>query len=186
MPEEVALEDVMRDIKKYAKEIREGKIFVYPTDTIYGIGGNANLKDVCEKIYKIKSRPKDKPLSVIAPSEEWIMENFDVSKYILRLYFPGPYTLLLKKKNKDFLSHASTSLYVGVRIPDHPITILVNHAGVPLITTSANLSGYPPVSRYEDLDERITMHADYIIKGKCKFGKPSTIINPYTEEIIRK
>ncbi len=185
MVKRISLDEMINDIEKYAKELRKGKIFIYPTDTVYGIGGNPYKKDVVEKIYKIKRRDKSKPLSVIAPSEEWIVEHFDISKVVLKIYFPGPYTLLLKKKDPDFLSNASTSSYVGVRIPDHPITLLVNKAEVPLITTSANLSGEKPPSSVDEIDEYLISEVDYLIIGKCTLGKPSTVINPYTGDKLR-
>ena len=81
---------------KYVDEILNGKIFVYPTDTIYGLGCNALDGASVNKIKKMKGRDKDKPISVIAPSIDWIRENCIVD-FDLHKYLPGPYTLILKK-----------------------------------------------------------------------------------------
>ena len=179
------MKEVLDKIEEYAELLREGTIFVYPTDTVYGVGGNAYLKEVCERVYSIKERAREKPLSVIAPSYEWILEYFEIDKSTLRLYLPGPYTLLLRKKDANFLKYTSFTDVVGVRIPDHEITLLVHKADVPLITTSANISNEPPAKSFEELDERITSRADIVIKGKCYLGRASTVIDPYTQKVYR-
>ena len=73
-------------------------IFIYPTDTIYGIGCNAEESKLVEKIREIKNRDK-KPFSIIAPSIKWILENCETTEKEISKYLPGPYTLILKKKN---------------------------------------------------------------------------------------
>ena len=98
------------------KEIIEGKIFIYPTDTIYGIGCNALNKKSVNKIKKLKGRDKDKPLSIIAPSKKWIKENCIIDVDLIK-YLPGPYTIVLKKKDSNFLKHVSNTSTIGIRIP---------------------------------------------------------------------
>lgn len=165
----------MKPIKNLNSEIQKGKIFIYPTDTIYGVGCNALNKEAVEKIKQIKQRDKDKPLSVIAPSIEWINENLivdiDLSKYL-----PGPYTIILKKKNPDFLSHVSNKESLGVRIPDHEFTKKIQEANLPFITTSVNLSGEPFVTKVSDINPDILEEVDHIIDYGELNGKPSTII----------
>jgi L-threonylcarbamoyladenylate synthase len=160
------------------KEILAGKIFIYPTDTIYGLGCNAENKEAVEKIKQIKGRDKDKPLSIIAPSIKWIKDNLVVD---LRLedHLPGPYTIILKKKNPTFLSHVSSNDAIGVRIPNHELTKEIQKALVPFITTSVNLSGEPPLIKLEDLNQEIASVVDYIIEAENEAelsGKPSTLI----------
>ena len=89
-------------------QIKQGKLFIYPTDTIYGIGCDATNKTAVAKIKKLKARDKDKPLSIIAPSKAWIKEKCIVDTDLDK-YLPGPYTLLLEKKDKNFLSHVSNN-----------------------------------------------------------------------------
>src|SRR3989338_11323139 len=102
------------DESKIINQIKKGKLFIYPTDTIYGLGCNAENKESVNKIKEIKKRDKDKPLSIIAPSFTWINKNLiidtDLSKYL-----PGPYTIILKKKVTEFLSHVSSKDSLGIR-----------------------------------------------------------------------
>jgi L-threonylcarbamoyladenylate synthase len=157
------------------KEIKKGKIFIYPTDTIYGIGCDAtNLKSV-ERIKRIKKRDKDKPLSVIASSLEWIKENLVFDSKLTK-YLPGPYTLILKKKNKNFLKHVSSTGFLGVRIPDNKITRIIQASGVPFITTSVNLSGEKPVESISEIKQEIMDKVDLIINTGKLSGRPSTLI----------
>lgn len=162
-----------QDLKE---EILKGKIFIYPTDTIYGLGCDATNISAVNKIKNIKGRDKDKPLSIIAPSINWIKENLIID-VDLEKYLPGAYTLILKKKNKDFLSHVSSSDSIGVRIPDHPFTKEIQKSQVPFITTSVNLSGEPFLVDLNDLNKEISEKVDYLIISETILsGKPSTLI----------
>ena len=156
------------------KEIFEGKIFVYPTDTVYGLGCNALDEKAVNKIREIKKRDS-KPFSVIAPSLEWIRKNLVVDVE-LEKYFPGPFTLILKKKNASFLSHASPIDTLGVRIPDNEFTKKIQKTGFPFITTSVNLSGKPPANKIEEIPDEIIFQADFVINSGSLSGKPSTLI----------
>lgn len=165
----------MKSIKNLNKEIQKGKLFIYPTDTIYGLGCNAENKESVEKIKTIKQRDKDKPLSVIAPSIEWIDENLIVD-VDLNKYLPGPYTIILKKKNSKFLEWVSNKESLGVRIPAHEFTRKIQEANLPFITTSVNLSGEPFITRISDINPDILEEVDHIIDYGELNGKPSTII----------
>ncbi|HUS50914.1 MAG TPA: L-threonylcarbamoyladenylate synthase [Candidatus Paceibacterota bacterium] len=162
------------------QDILEGKIFIYPTDTIYGIGCNALDKKAVEKIKNIKARDKDKPLSIIAPSIDWIKENLIVpTDFDLKKYLPGAYTIILKKKNPGFLKLVSSGNSLGIRIPDCDFTKIIQKSGVPFITTSVNLSGEPFALRLNDLKQEIKKQVDVIIKSENEdkmIGKPSTLI----------
>ena len=162
--------------KQIIKFIKQGKIFIYPTDTVYGIGCDALNKRAVERVKKIKGREKAKPLSVIAPSKTWIFKNLEAKREIINKYFPGRYTLILKKKSPRFLSYVSSSDFLGVRIPKHKFTRLIKKASVPFITTSTNLSGEKPASSLKDIDKKILKKVDVVINGGKLHGKPSTII----------
>tara|TARA_Y100000310_G_scaffold338641_1_gene428856 strand:- start:8412 stop:9026 length:615 start_codon:yes stop_codon:yes gene_type:complete len=195
---------------KICDEILDGKIFIYPTDTVYGLGCNAEDAGAVEKIKEIKGRDKGKPLSVIAPSVEWIYEHcvIDVgdsgsdsrpnlvlkhsspplrkrennsspeSSNILEKYLPGSYTLILKKKDKDFLSWVALGDSLGVRIPDCGFSKEVAKAGVPFITTSVNLSGEKPAVLLSDISEEIKNKVDVVIEAKegALSGRPSSLV----------
>jgi L-threonylcarbamoyladenylate synthase len=160
--------------KKLIKQILQGKIFIYPTDTIYGIGCNALNKNAVNKIRLIKQRD-DNPFSIIAPNINWIKKhliiNIDLEKYL-----PGPYTLILKKKKKDFLSHVSNTESLGIRIPDCDFTSFIQKSKTPFITTSVNISGKKPITKIKEIPKQIKDKVDIIIDIGPLTGRPSTLI----------
>ena len=153
----------------------KSEIFIYPTDTIYGIGCDALNENLVKEIREIKNRD-EKPMSVIAPSVEWVLENFEVSKKLIEKYLPGPYTLLLKKKNIDFLKGASENELVGVRIPDCSFTSVLKGLEIPIITTSVNLSGEKPANEIKEIDKNIFGKVEIIIDNGKLRGKPSILV----------
>lgn len=165
--------------------IKSGSIFIYPTDTIYGLGCNALDEKAVHKIKEIKSRDSQKPLSIIAPSKAWILENLETTQEFIDKYLPGPYTLILKKKSPSFLSHVSQSETLGIRIPKHEFTKTIQKAQVPFITTSVNLSGEKPATTIEEIKPEILEKADMIINSNHLSGTPSTIILPDGKELKR-
>lgn len=154
-------------------------IYVYPTDTIYGIGCNAEETDQVSKIRELKQRA-DMPFSVIAPSKEWIKDNCEVDEkakgWIDKL--PGPYTLILKLKNKNAVASTVNigKSTLGIRIPDNWFSMMVAQAGVPVVTTSANVAGRDFMTCPEDLDPDIKKGVDYLIDDGTINGKPSTLV----------
>ncbi len=159
-------------------------IFIYPTDTIYGIGCSATNKEAVEKIREAKQR-KSNPFSVIAPSKEWIDENLIVNEnakdWIKRL--PGPYTLVLKMKNQCVAENVSSGKdTLGVRIPDHWFSSFVAEINMPIVTTSANKSNEDFMTSLDDLDSEIKSKVDFIVYEGEKKGKPSKIID-LTDEV---
>ncbi len=161
------------------KKILLNRVIVYPTDTIYGIGCNAEKKELVARVFEIKQRDKSKPVSVIAPSKEWILKNLEVSKELVDKYLPGPYTIVAKKKTA-ILPHIDEDS-LGVRIPKHKISELVAQISAPFVTTSANLSGQPPANSVGELPKEILNQVDLVIDGGKLAGKPSTIIDVRTE-----
>jgi len=162
---------------KIIEAIKKGKIFIYPTDTIYGIGCDATNTKAVEKIKQIKQRDKEKPLSIIAPSIKWIKENLIIDENLdLKKYLPGPYTLILKKRNTNFLNHVSNTDSLGIRIPKNKFTKLIQSSGVPFITTSVNLQGETPIKSPREIPEQIKNQVDEIIDAGELIGTPSTLI----------
>lgn len=167
--------------------VDRGEIYIHPTDTIYGIGGNATESEVVIKIQEAKGR-FDKPFSVIAPSKDWIIQNCKVSKeaekWIDKL--PGPYTLILKLKNKGAIAEevAPGRDTVGVRIPKHWFSEVASSLGIPLITTSANRQGQDFMTSLENLDPSIKKKMNFAIYEDEKTGRPSRIINLAEAEVV--
>ena len=158
----------------------ENSVFIYPTDTIYGIGCNALREDLVEKIRRIKQRP-EQPFSVIAPSKKWIYENCNVPRKAIKWInkLPGPYTLILLLKNKNAVAeNVNNNLpTIGVRIPRHWFSEVVSELNIPIITTSPNITGGNFMTSLEDLDEEIKRKIDYIIYEGEKKGHPSNLID---------
>lgn len=161
-------------------EIKSGAVFIYPTDTIYGIGCDASNCEAVKKVRNIKSRFK-KPFSVIAPSKKWIEENCIIGSieqsWIDKL--PGSYTLILKLKNSNCICKETNIGMdsIGVRIPDHWISKIVEEYGRPIITTSANHVGENYMTSLEDLEDEIAKRVKFVLyEGELK-GRPSTIVD---------
>ena len=135
MEKTITLEDI--DKKTTIQQIKQGKIFIYPTDTIYGIGCDATNITSTNKIKFLKQRDKNKPLSIIAPSITWIKQNCIIPKNLkLSKYLPGPYTLILKKKNPKFLNNISITNSLGIRIPNNTFTKIIQKSKLPFINIS--------------------------------------------------
>jgi L-threonylcarbamoyladenylate synthase len=163
-------------------------IFIYPTDTIYGIGCNATDEKLVSKIRNIKK--SNQPFSVIVPNKEWIYHNCVVSQeaeeWIRKL--PGPYTLILKLKNRKAVAknaHNSngTGPTIGIRMPNHWFLGVVSQLKFPIITTSANITGHNFMTSLDDLDSNIRNTVDYVFYEGQKQGVPSTIINLSGEKV---
>lgn len=174
-------EEALQNKRKIAEEIEKGAVFIYPTDTIYGLGCDATNDSAVKRIREIKGR-ETKPFSVIAPTKEWITQNCE-AKELEKL--PGPYTLILKQKNPKAASQQTTTGLetLGVRIPKHWITEIVKELGKPIITTSVNTIGQPFATKLEELQK---FNVDFIIYEGEKKGKPSTIIDTTTGKTIER
>ncbi len=166
-------------------KIKEGAVFIYPTDTIYGIGANALNHDAVKKIRDAKNR-YEMPFSVIAPSKDWIRENCEINKRVEEWIekLPGPYTLILKLKNNDAIEQIVNAgmKTIGVRIPDHWITEISSELNLPIVTTSANITGSPFITSLDNLDVNIKSKVDFAINEGDLKGRPSTLVDLTKEE----
>lgn len=178
--------DIGTDVKKASDIIKKKGIVIYPTETVYGIGANIFSEDALKKVFVVKKRDTDKPISV-AVSDFKMMDDLayigDKERRFIDKLLPGPVTVLLRKKKKvpDVLT--SGSELVGIRYPDHEITIkLIELAGVPITSTSANISGEAPPTKVDE----IKISADYIIDGGELKGEPSTVVDLVNRRIVRK
>jgi L-threonylcarbamoyladenylate synthase len=181
-----SLMQIGKDLKKASDIIKKNGIVIYPTETVYGIGANIFSNIALEKVFKIKKRDKDKPISV-AVSDFGMMEDLvhigEKEKRFIRLFLPGPVTFVLKKKEKVPDIVTSGSELVGIRFPAHETTIkLIQLAQVPITSTSANISGEKPPERVE----QIKIAADYIVDGGDCSGEPSTVVDLVNGKILRK
>ncbi len=175
--------------KERILDFLENSVFIHPTDTIYGLGCNALREDLVEKIRKIKKRPKQ-PFSVIAPSKKWIYENCNVPRQAIKWInkLPSPFTLVLMLKNKNAIAeNVNNNLpTLGIRVPKHWFSDIVAELNIPIVTTSANITGGNFMTSLDDLEEEIKIKTDFIIYEGEKRGHPSDIIDLTKLKIIRK
>ncbi len=166
-----------------AEALKCGELVAFPTETVYGIGGNAFLKDSANKIFKAKGRPSDNPLIVhIADIEDAKKVGRDIPESFYKLaehFCPGPLTMIVKK-SKNIPNEVSAGLdTVGIRIPSNEAArYLIKKAGCPVAAPSANISGTVSATEarfvYDDFNGKIP----YIIDGgNCEIGLESTVLN---------
>ena len=170
------------------KKIRKGAVFIYPTDTIYGIGCDARNFESVKKILEIKET-REKPLSVIAPSKEWITKNCDIDDDYGKAWMkklPGAYTLILRlKNNKSVAKNVNIGVNtLGVRIPNHWISEIGKELGFPIITTSVNKADNEFMTCLEDLDEKIKEKVEFIIYEGKKSNRPSSIVDLSKDNLV--
>jgi L-threonylcarbamoyladenylate synthase len=165
--------------EKNIELIKFGAIFIYPTDTIYGIGCDARNPTAIRKIREIKKSTN--PFSAIVPSKDWIQENLVCRKSFDKWFdkLPGPYTLIMKLKNSRCVSREllAGEKTLGVRIPNNWFSGFVSEAGLPVVTTSVNVHGGKPIYSVKDIPESIKKAVDFVIDDGIIKGKPSTIVN---------
>ncbi|MBU0666563.1 MAG: L-threonylcarbamoyladenylate synthase [Nanoarchaeota archaeon] len=154
-------------------------VFIYPTDTIYGLGCDAHNSELVSRIRDLKGRYQ-RPFSIIAPSKKWILDNCEVGNdarvWVDKL--PGHYTLILKLKHETVLAKEINPGLgtVGIRIPDNWFSEVVAQLGEPIVTTSVNISGKPFMTSIDNLDESIKNGVDFIFLNGKLTGKPSTLV----------
>ena len=170
----------LKDCKKAVELITFSSVFVYPTDTLYGIGCDARSAALVNRIRQAKN-VHDAPFSVIAPSKDWIRENLEYmeefDEWLDKL--PGPYTLIMKIKNPRCVSQETTANRntLGVRIPKNWFSDIVEEAGIPIVTTSVNTHGSPPITKIADIPEIIKKSVDFAIDDGDIKGSPSTLVD---------
>ena len=168
-------------LDRIANIIKSGGIVVFPTETVYGIGADCLNEEAIKKLYRVKNRPLDNPISLLVSNVDMI-ENVvekvnDVEYKLIKAFFPGPLTLVIKKKKiiSDILTANLDN--VGIRMPNNEIAIrLIEYLKMPIATTSANISGNPSGTSVEDVIQEFGEKIDYYIDGgKSKIGEGSTV-----------
>lgn len=183
--EELSNKKVQDDIKT---TFQQGGNVVFPTETVYGIGGSALSEKGINGIYAIKGRPNDNPLIMHFSNKEDIKEYVDVKQeYVTELinaFWPGPMTLVFDKKDivPDYFTGGLQT--VGVRIPGSDVARkVIEIAEVPVCAPSANISGRPSSTLFKHVVEDFNNKVDILIDGgKSEVGLESTVID-VTKEI---
>lgn len=161
--------------------IREGGLVVFPTETVYGLGGDGTNAESAKKIYAAKGRPSDNPLiiHVASPEDaEPYAQTNDTYYKLAKAFMPGPLTVILPKKNTIPFATTGGLDTVAVRCPSHPVArALIAATGVPIAAPSANLSGKPSPTCAEHVIDDLSGRVDMILDGgSSEIGLESTIV----------
>ena len=174
----------LKNLNKAKNFLKRNEIIAVPTETVYGLAGNAYSSRAIKKIYRLKKRPKKNPLIIHYESIENLKKDVIVNIEFFKLYkkfCPGPITFILKKrKDSKICSLANANLNtVAVRFPSHKITKnLLKKLDFPLAMPSANMSaGLSPISALDVIDEFGKRVRFIIDGGKSKIGLESTVVN---------
>lgn len=173
-----------------AKLLKAGRLVAFPTETVYGLGANGLDPQAVKQIFQAKGRPRDNPLILhiaqISQLEQLVMENSKRVQELVRNFWPGPLTLVLKKKPLVPDQVTGGLETVAVRMPAHPIAReLIFAANLPVAAPSANLSGRPSPTLAKHVISDLNGRIDMIIDGgPSEKGIESTVIDLSTEQPI--
>ena len=174
----------LANIKKAIKHLNKNECVAIPTETVYGLSGNAYSNKACEKIFRLKKRPKDNPLIVHYYNNIQLRKDCNFDNRFLDLYkkfCPGPITFILSLHKDSKISKIATNKRnsLAIRFPKHPVTrALLKKLKFPLAAPSANLSSKVSAVRSIDVKEDFGNKIKYILEGgKSKIGLESTIID---------
>lgn len=161
--------------------LRSGGIVAYPTETFYGVGGDARRADAARAVFALKGRAGSEPLPLVLPDAGWLehvaVELTDLARRLAAAFWPGPLTVVVRAASwVPAEVHGGTGS-VGVRVSPHPVAAaLARGLGAPLVATSANRSGQPPARR---ADEVRAVFPDLVVVdgGQTPGGAPSTVVD---------
>ncbi|RVU54681.1 L-threonylcarbamoyladenylate synthase [Anaerosphaera multitolerans] len=170
-------------IKRISKAFKEGKLVVFPTETVYGLGANGYDKEACKSIFKAKGRPQDNPLILhiaeIAQVEELVSEIPDSAKDLMEMFWPGPLTLILKKSEKVSEVVTAGLDTVAIRMPSHKVArAILKDCMLPIAAPSANISGKPSTTSFNRVLEDLGSKVDIVVDGgRSDVGIESTVVD---------
>jgi len=158
--------------------IREGGLVAFPTETVYGIAANLTNKKTIERLYAIKKRPREKPLTIHISNMTMLINMAgavpDTARRLIDAFWPGPLTIVMRTKNGK---------KTGFRMPANKIALsLIEASNVPMVAPSANLSGSRPPRNMEEVLEEMEDMVDMIIDGgQTEVGVESTVVDITTK-----
>ena len=169
-------------LKEAIKTLKTGDLVIFPTETVYGIGCDIFNKRAVAKIYRLKKRARNKPLAVLVADQKQVsLLAKGISKTahkLMRKYFPGPLTIVLRKKKSVPAIVTAGGKTIAVRCPDHPLTLKLLKQFGPIVGTSANLSGGKDPKTVREISRSLKNKVDCVLDGgKAKHGIPSTVVD---------
>ena len=182
-------DDTQAAVDEAAAAIATGEAVVYPTETVYGLGADATDADAVDRVFEIKGRPYDKPISVAFADIETARqytEPTDRELAFIDRFLPGPVTVVVDRKPAlpDVLTDGRPG--VGVRIPDNEVALALCRAAGPITATSANRSGEPSVQEPAALPASVAEAVGAVVDTGRAPGTESTVVDVAAGEIIRR
>lgn len=173
--------DAHADVPSAVEAIREGELVVYPTETVYGLGADATDPDAVERVFEVKGRPREEPLSVAFADVDAALAATaasDRAERFLRAFLPGPVTVVVERGPDlpDVLTAGRER--VGVRVPDHPLARSLAREAGPITATSANRSGEGSVRHADDLPPGFRDRVSVVLDAGETPGGESTVVDP--------
>lgn len=176
------------DVKKICEVLESGELVISPTDTVYGIMGDALNEEAIKKVYEAKKRPYSKPLILLMDSYEMIKQYTsqinEVEDKIIRNFLPGLVTIILKKNERVSELITGGGDYVGIRIPNNKeLLTIIKKLGRPVISTSANISDEEVITSVTEIDDHLLEYISYVEDGGVIKAESSTIVKVEDKEI---
>lgn len=175
--------DIRQQVEKGIYILKQGGVVAFPTDTVYGLGASVNSRQAVERVFRIKGRPGNMALPVLIAGTYQMTEVAEpvpqLAWLLARRLWPGALTMVLYKSERvpDIVTAGGRT--VAIRVPAHPVPIaIIDGLGVPVIGTSANLSGRPAMLTADGVFSQLGDKIDLVIDGgRCPGGKESTIVD---------
>ena len=170
-----------RLVAQVVELLKNGGVIAYPTDTTYGIGCSILNRKAIERIYRIKQRERNKPVSFICADLSEISRYAQVTNFAFKAMkraLPGPYTFVLEASRTVPELLLTRQKTVGIRVPDHAVCLaIVRELGHPIVTTSANLSGEEPLGDPFLVDEQLGSQLDLVVDGGMLTAEVSSVVS---------
>ncbi len=177
------------NIKQAIWNLKQGNLVIFPTETVYGLACDATNDLAVNKIYQLKSRQHNNPLSIMVSSLDIAYQYGEFNDKAIKLaqtYWPGPLTLVVPQKKQSNISQELNKGLdaIGIRIPNHSIALeILKGIGIPLAVTSANISGQQSSINIDQVKKYFRDLVFFIDGGNSKIGVPSTVVDATTSDI---
>ena len=175
--------DIQQQVEMGVSILRQGGLVAFPTDTVYGLGAGVNIPQAVKRVYRVKERPSNMALPLLLADMSQISEVAELVSPIAWLlaskFLPGALTIVLPRSKSVPEIITAGGKTVAIRIPAHPVPVaLVRGLGMPIVGTSANLSGKPSALTADEVCSQFGDKVDLVIDGgKCPGGRESTVVD---------
>jgi len=183
-------EKAIKSLEAAVAFIKAGGIVAFPTETSYGLGGDATQPKVIDKLVELKNRTEEKMGMPIIVSDRWMAEEFlelnEAAKHLMNAFMPGPLTLIVDPKPGKLANNLSKDGGVAFRISACDCTRMLSQMSeVPLVATSANISGTPPLYKFEEVKQAFEGKCEALINGgNLPPTPPSTMVDLRKEPAV--